>query len=61
MLNEFWLTMKTFGMFNVPEMLKLAPIGLKAMMRGKMPPITYEKIPGGNAVSRIFEKVEARK
>ncbi len=61
LLNEFWLTMKTFGMFNVPEMLKLAPIGLKAMMRGKMPPITYEKIPGADAVGRIFEKVEARK
>jgi succinate dehydrogenase / fumarate reductase iron-sulfur subunit len=60
LLNEFWLTMKTFGMFNVPEMLKLAPIGLKAMMRGKMPPITYEKIPGAGAVTSIFEKVESR-
>lgn len=60
LLNEFWLTVKTYGMFNVPEMLKLAPIGLKAFMRGKMPPITYEKIPGASSIARIFEKVESR-
>ncbi len=61
LLNEFWLTMKTFGMFNLPEMVKLAPIGLKAMLRGKMPPIAYEKIPGAGEVARIFERVGDRR
>ena len=57
-LNEFWLPVKTFGMFNIPEMLKLAPIGLKAMMRGKMPPIFYEKIPGSKNITKLFEKTK---
>ncbi len=61
LLNEFWLTVKTFGMFNFPEMLKLAPIGIKAFFRGKMPPITYDKIPDPGLVTLIFEKVEDRK
>jgi succinate dehydrogenase / fumarate reductase iron-sulfur subunit len=60
LLNEFWLIMKTFGMFNIPEMLKLAPIGIKAFFRGKMPPITFDKIPEPKSVTRIFEKVEGR-
>ncbi len=61
LLNEFWLTIKTFGMFNVPEMFKLAPIGIKAFLRGKMPPVAFEKIPGSDDVARIFERVEGRK
>lgn len=60
LLNEFWLTVKTFGMFNFVEMAKMMPIGMKAFLRGKMPPVVYEKIPGSDSVARIFEKVEGR-
>ena len=57
-LNELLLPLKTFGMFNIREMLKLAPIGLKAIMRGKMPPIFYEKIPGSKNITKLFEKTK---
>jgi len=42
-------------------MLKLAPVGIRALLRRKMPPIIHRKNPGMENVRRIFEKVEKRR
>lgn len=60
-LDELRLPIGTFGIWNVKEMLKLIPLGLKAQMRGKRPPIFHKAIPGAENVRRIFEKVESKR
>ncbi len=60
-LDELWLPIKTFGLFNIKEMLKLLPVGIRAQLRGKMPPVFHKSIPGAKNVRRIFEKVEGRR
>ena len=56
-LNELWLPIKTFGMFNIKEMLNLLPVGIRAQLAGKRPPIFHKNIPGVENVRRLFEKV----
>ncbi len=60
-LDELRLPIKTFGVTNVKEMLKLAPVGLRAMRAGKVPPLIHKSIPGVENVKRIFEKVEDKR
>jgi succinate dehydrogenase / fumarate reductase iron-sulfur subunit len=60
-LDELRLPLKTFGMFNFPALIGLLPVGLRALRRGKMPPIFHKAIPGAEKVRRIFEKVEGEK
>lgn len=57
-LDELWLPLKTFGMFNFPALIGLLPVGLRAIRRGKMPPIFHKPIPGKEKVRRIFEKLD---
>ena len=58
-VDELRLPLKTKGMFNIPEMIKLLPVGIRAQLRGKMPPIIHKKNPGQENVRRIFKKVES--
>ncbi len=60
-LDELRLPIKTYGLFNIKEMLKLLPIGIKAQMVGKRPPIFHKSIPGVKNVRRIFEKLESKR
>ncbi len=60
-LDELRLPIKTYGLFNVKEMLKLLPIGIKAQMVGKRPPIFHKSIPGVKNVRRLFEKLESKR
>ena len=59
--DELRLPLKTFGMFNFPALMGLVPVGLRALRRGKMPPIFHKAIPGAEKIRRIFEKVEGDK
>jgi succinate dehydrogenase / fumarate reductase iron-sulfur subunit len=59
-LDELRLPIKTFGLFNIKEMLKLLPVGIRAQLNGKRPPIFHRSIPGVKNVRRLFEKVEER-
>ena len=59
-LDELWLPIKTFGLLNVKEMLKLVPVGIRAQLAGKRPPIFHKSIPGVENVRRIFQKVEKK-
>ncbi len=60
-LDELRLPLKTFGMFNIKEMLKLVPVGIRAQLAGKRPPIFHKSIPGVENVRRIFAKLETRR
>ena len=60
-LDELRLPIKTFGIFNIKEMFKLAPVGFRAQMAGKRPPIMHKKIEGVENVQRIFKKVENKR
>ncbi len=60
-LDELRLAIKTPGIFNIPAQLsQLRWVGLRAMLKGKMPPIFHKSIPGLRHVRRIFEKVEGQ-
>ena len=56
-LDELRLPIKTFGLFNIKEMLKLVSLGIRAQLTGKRPPIFHKSIPGVEKVRRIFERV----
>ena len=56
-LDELRLPLKTFGLFNIKEMLKLLPVGVRAQLRGKRPPIFHRAIPGVRNVRRLFDRV----
>ena len=60
-LDELRLPIKTFGIFNIKEMLKLLPVGIRAQLAGKRPPIFHKKIPGAQNVRRLFEKAGNRR
>ena len=60
-LDELKLPLKTFGFTNVKEILKLIPVGIRAQLAGKRPPLFHKNIPGVENVRRIFEKLEKRK
>ena len=56
-LDELKLPIKTVGMFNMLALLNFAPVGLRALRKGKMPPIFHKKIPGAKNVQRIFKRL----
>ena len=60
-LDETKLVVKSHGITNVREMIKLAPVGLRSLRAGKMPPLIHKKIPGVENVQRVFDKVQSRK
>lgn len=56
-LDELRLPVNTVGMFNLPALLNFAPVGLRALRRGKMPPIFHKMLPGVENVRRIFKRL----
>ena len=60
-LDETKLVVKSHGITNVREMMKLAPVGLRSLRAGKMPPLIHKSIPGVENVQRVFDKVQSRK
>lgn len=59
-LDELTLPVKSVGLLNVKELVGLAPVGLRALRAGKLPPIIHRAIPGAENVLRIFEKLEVK-
>ncbi len=57
-LDETKLVLKSHGVTNVKEMFKLIPLGIRAQLAGKRPPLVHKNIPGVENVQRIFDKVE---
>ena len=59
-LDELKLPLRTFGMFNLPAMISMAPVGLRAFLRGKMPPVLHKMLPNVANVRRIFRRLGHR-
>jgi len=57
-LNEVSVMPKSFGYFNIKELLGLIPTGLRMMKAGKMPKLIHPKIPKVENVQRIYKKFE---
>ena len=57
-LDELRLPVKTVGMFNMPALLNFLPVGLRALKKGKMPPIFHKMLPNVENVRRLFKRLE---
>ncbi|MQF99905.1 MAG: succinate dehydrogenase iron-sulfur subunit [SAR202 cluster bacterium] len=76
-LDELRLPIKTFGMGglfvlgsmlnipailkNIPNLIGMLPVALRAFRRGKVPPMIHKKIKGHEKIKNIFEKMESNK
>ena len=58
-LDELRLPVETWGMFNLPKLIAALPVGMRALMRGKLPPIRHKKRPGAKNLARIFRRSES--
>ncbi|MCZ6539344.1 MAG: succinate dehydrogenase/fumarate reductase iron-sulfur subunit [Chloroflexi bacterium] len=59
-LNETRLTIESVGVLNVPGQLAMAPVGVKALLKGKLPPVRDHNIPSKKAVREIVKKAEEK-
>jgi succinate dehydrogenase / fumarate reductase iron-sulfur subunit len=57
-LDETRLAIDSAGWLNIPRLLDLAPIGIAAMRKGKLPPIRPHKAEDHKKVRDLFESVE---
>ena len=57
-LDELRLPIKTFGIFNFPALMSMAPVGLRAFLRGKLPPIFHRPVPGVKKVRQLVKSVK---
>ncbi|MSP78605.1 MAG: succinate dehydrogenase/fumarate reductase iron-sulfur subunit [Dehalococcoidia bacterium] len=55
-LNEAELVINTFGFFNVPKLLGMLPVAMRAAYKRKMPSLFHKSIPGVQSVRRIMSK-----
>ena len=60
-VDELKLPLKTKGYFNFLEQLKLIPVGIRAQLNGKRPPIFPKKNPGQENVRRLFSRGEKKR
>ena len=60
-VDELKLPILSKGLFNIREQLRMVPLGVRAQLAGKRPPLFPKKNPGQENVRRIFEKFEERK
>ena len=59
-LNELTLPIKTFGIFNLPAQMSMAPVAIRAFLRGKIPPIIHRSVPGVKKVRELVKSVKAQ-
>ncbi len=57
-LDETRLAIDSAGWTNIPRLLDLAPIGIAALRKGKLPPILPHKSEDHKKVKELFESVE---
>jgi succinate dehydrogenase / fumarate reductase iron-sulfur subunit len=55
-LNENILPVKSMGIFNIPGLLSLIPVGIRMFLKGKLPPIIHKHIDEMDDVKRIFKR-----
>lgn len=59
-LNENILPVKSMGIFNIPGLLSLIPVGIRMFLKGKNPPIIHRHIDEMDDVRRIFRKFKQK-
>ncbi len=59
-INELTLPIKTFGIFNLPAQISMAPVAIRAFLRGKIPPIIHRSVPGVKKVRELVKSVKAQ-
>ena len=57
-LDETRLAIDSAGWANIPRLLDLAPIGMKALIKGKLPPLLPHKAVEKEKINSLFKKVE---
>ncbi|MDG0865777.1 succinate dehydrogenase/fumarate reductase iron-sulfur subunit [Candidatus Lucifugimonas marina] len=57
-LDETRLAIDSAGWTNLPRLLDLAPIGIAAMRKGKLPPIRPHKADDNKKIKDIYDNVE---
>jgi hypothetical protein len=59
-IDELRLPVRTVGWLNIPRLLGFLPVGIKSFLRGKLPPIFHQPIPGAENVRRLYRRVQAK-
>lgn len=57
-LNEGRLAVESQGYLNLPGIIPLIPVGLRALAHNKMPSPIHKPRPGAKNVKRIFQKLD---
>ena len=60
-LEETMLVVKTVGMFNLPKMLSMVPVGVNAMFHRKMPSPFAPNVPGIGQIRRLAARIKFNK
>ena len=55
-LNENTLPVESVGYFNIKGLMDLLPVGLRMVLKGKVPPLIHKSIDDQKDVRRIFEE-----
>src|ERR1700678_2024583 len=59
MLHETEVIQGTVGRFNIKGLIKVAPLGIRIALAGKMPPVFLKPVPKVNEIAMIFDTLEA--
>jgi succinate dehydrogenase / fumarate reductase, iron-sulfur subunit len=59
MLHETEVIQGTVGRFNIRGLIKVAPLGLRLAMAGKIPPLFLKPVPKVDEIRTIFNTLEA--
>ena len=57
-LDETRLAVESAGLTNVPRLIDLAEIGIRSVMKGKLPPLRPHKAEGHEKIKALFEDSE---
>ena len=57
-LDELKLTLNTVGLANLPALASYVPVGLRALARGKLPPIVHKNVEDVKEVRRLVREIE---
>lgn len=57
-INELTLPIKSFGLLDIQSQMNLAPIGIRALLRRKIPPIIHRSVPGVEKVRALVKSVK---
>jgi succinate dehydrogenase / fumarate reductase iron-sulfur subunit len=58
LLNETMLAVESTGWLNIPGQLAQAPVGIKSLLKGKLPNPLGHRIKARKDIKRVFDKVE---